>query len=482
MTEAKIETGLERVLTEIADRLSRQEEYTRRLEASLFALARLPDDAMTSTDFTLETITETPRPRRTPSEIRWPQRRPTSELDPQLAADEKNSDCDLLWAISSLVHEALIGLDKEGCVRVWNPMAEDLFGWTAEETVGKIPPFLPDDKLTEHERLATEARFGKPCREFQTIRRHKDGQLIRVELSTAGVGAGIAFTMRPIGFPCRPSHAEAKAPPTPLVSPLPADPVYDVHLQGLASVGRQVASVAHDFNNLLTIICGGSERLLEQLPESDECRDVVGLIATAGRQASDITRGLLDLACLGNETTEEYSAINRCDLASIVSSHAPILQGLLGSERSLVLSVINQPAEIAADPVRIGQVLLNLATNSRDAMPDGGTLAVEVDLAEASDYISHRKGPMALLTVSDTGIGMDADTLSRAFEPFFSTKAAGLGCGLGLSTVADIVTESGGHVIPESSPGTGTTIRILFPLHANVNLKPLLHRADELTE
>ena len=457
MTDVMPASGLEQMLTDIADRLGRQEEYTRRIEASLFALARLPDDPLTTTDFTIGNVVETPRPRHTPTDIRWPHRRNAPEPVRSLAEDDRTADSDLLWAIAGLVHDPLVGLDKDGHVRVWNPSAEDLFGWTAEETIGKAPPFLPDDKQLEHERLTADGRFGKPARDFQTVRRRKDGQLVRVEISTAGVGGGIAFTLRPIGIPCRPTFAESESsPPEPIID--------DVRIHGLAAVGRQVAAVAHDFNNLLTIICGGTERLIEQFEDGDTRREVAELVATAGRQATDMTRGLLDLACIGSGTGHAEAPAERCDLTAVVSAHAPVLQGLLGPERALVLGITNRPAEISADPVRIGQVLLNLATNSRDAMPDGGTLAVEVDFAELSDFIASRKGPVAMLTVSDTGVGMDAETLSHAFEPFFTTKAPGVGCGLGLATVADIITSVGGTVIPESSPGTGTTIRILFPL------------------
>ena len=471
MTDVMPASGLEQRLIDIADRMSRQEESTRRLEASLFALARLPTEDISGGDTIKQKMADTPTPKRTPQDIRWPSRRAVPEPARNMTEEERTGDSDLLWAIAGLVHDPLVGLDISGIVRVWNPGAEDLFGWKAEETIGKTPPFLPDDKHLEHERLMTEARYGRPEREFQTVRRRKDGQLVRVEISTAGVGNGIALTMRSVGIPCRPTTAEPESNQSePIAS--------DIHLHGLASVGRQVAAVAHDFNNLLTIICGGTERLLEQFDETDTRKEVIELVATAGRQATDITRGLLDLACLGSSSGTVEPPEQYCDLTAIVQAHAPVLQGLLGPDRALVVGVTDKPAQIAADPVRIGQVLLNLATNSRDAMPNGGTLAVEVDFAEAADLMASRKGAVALLTVSDTGVGMDAETLSHAFEPFFSTKAPGVGCGLGLATVADIVSSVGGTVIPESSPGTGTTIRILFPL---INfMGPVLHQTDEL--
>lgn len=467
MTGVMPASGLEQMLTDLADRLSRQEDHSRRLEATLFALARLPVEA--GDGAVAGDVSETPRPNPTPMDIPWPRRRAVPEPARNAADDDRSAEGDILWAVAGLVPDPLVGLDADGSVRVWNPAAEDLFGWSAEETIGKPPPFLPDDKHVEHERLTAEARFGKPAHDYHTVRRRRDGRLVRVSLAAAGAGGGVAFTARPVGVPGRPVEVAPESPPAPRQT-IPDD----VHLHGLAAVGRQVAAVAHDFNNLLTIIGGGVERLLEQMDAADTRRDVAELVGAAARQATEITRNLLDLACLGPDAADPPA--ERCDLAAVVSAHAPVLQGLLGPERSLVLGLPDRPAEVAADPVRIGQVLLNLATNSRDAMPDGGTLAVEVETIDVPDLATGMAGPVAVLTVSDTGVGMDAETLSHAFEPFFTTKGHGLGCGLGLATVADIVREIGGTVVPESSPGTGTTIRVVVPLV--VPPGPTLHRTD----
>jgi two-component system cell cycle sensor histidine kinase/response regulator CckA len=462
-------SGLEQMLTDLADRLGRQEDHTRRLEATLFALARLPADAVVTEDTVANSGAITPVPRTSSATLRNPARKPAAE-PARAADDDRSTDGDILWAVAGLVTDPLVGLDADGFVRVWNPAAEDLFGWSAEETIGKPPPFLPDDKSLEHERLTADARFGKPAHDLHTVRRRRDGRLVRVSVAAAGAGGGVAFTIRPVGIPGRPVEVANEAPPPPPPLTIPDD----VHLHGLAAVGRQVAAIAHDFNNLLTIIGGGVERLIEQFEGDDTRRDVAELVGAAARQAGEITRNLLDLACLGPD--EAAPRVERCDLAAVVSAHAPVLQGLLGPDRALVLGLPDRPAEVVADPVRIGQVLLNLATNSRDAMPDGGTLAVEVETVADPESALGLAGPVAVLTVSDTGVGMDAETLSHAFEPFFTTKGHGLGCGLGLATVADIVREMGGTVVPESSPGTGTTIRVVVPLVSPSG--PVLHRSD----
>jgi PAS domain S-box-containing protein len=381
--------------------------------------------------------------------IPWPQKR--AELEK--SADELAVESDILWAMGGLVPEALIGLDGQGLVRVWNPASEDLFGWKAEEVIGKPLPIVPLDQLLEHETLCAEARANHPQHDVRAIRRCNDGRLVRVDLSIAGMNAGVAISARPVSMPVRSTVSDHSQP-----GPIPTD----LHLHGLAAVGRQVAAVTHDFNNLLTIIGGSIEGLLEQIDLDDSRRSVVEMLSHATGQATSICRGLLDLARI--QASPKHPCDQICDLSAVVSSHSSVIEGLIGSERALVLGLTDHPVEIAADPVRIGQILLNLAANARDAMPEGGTLAVEVEIQGQPDPITNLTGPAAVLTVSDTGVGMDTETLARAFEPFFTTKPPGAGTGLGLANVAEIVSVCGGAVLPESAPGTGTTVRIFFPL------------------
>lgn len=444
MTAVEIPTsGVERLLSDLADRLARQEETSRRLEASLYALARVDHHEDS------HRVTETPRPVKTPADIPWPQRRAETEK----TADESGVESDIFWALGGLVPEALIGLDGQGLVRVWNPAAEDLFGWKAEEVIGKPLPIVPEDLRSEHDTLCADARLNQPHHDIRTIRRGRDGRLVRVDLSIAGMNAGVAISIRPVGVPRRSAETLLSRP-----APIPVD----LHLHGLAAIGRQVAAVTHDFNNLLTIIGGSIEGLLEQFDADDTRRSVVEMLSHATGQATAICRGLLDLARI--ETSTRHHSEQTCDLSAVVSSHVSVLEGMIGSDRALVLGLTDHPAEIAADPVRIGQVLLNLAANARDAMPEGGTLAVEVEIHGQPDPVTHLNRPCAVLTVSDTGVGMDTETLGRAFEPFFTTKPPGVGTGLGLANVAEIVHACGGAVIPESAPGTGTTVRVYFPL------------------
>jgi signal transduction histidine kinase len=262
----------------------------------------------------------------------------------------------------------------------------------------------------------------------------------------------VALTIRPLALPTPASAA----------SLLQSDELQDPHAQGLIAVGKQVASIAHDFNNLLTIICGGLENLRDQFDEHDSRKAVIDLVEAASLRASDVTRGLLDLARFGSTTPNPEFL--QCDLTAVTREYAPVLEGMLGPNRVLQLTVPDRPTDVPVDSVRIGQVLLNLTSNSRDAMPDGGTLTIRIERADAAILADGRAGPAAILTVSDTGFGMDSETLDQAFEPFFTTKPLGMGSGIGLSTVADIVRMAGGYIVPESHPGIGTTIQIALPL------------------
>jgi hypothetical protein len=272
-------------------------------------------------------------------------------------------------------------------------------------------------------------------------------------MSIAGTRSGIAITLRPVGIPARSVTVDPSRP-----GPIPTD----LNLHGLAAVGRQVAAVTHDFNNLMTIVGGGIESLLEQFERDDSRRAVLEMVDHATSQAKAISRNLLDLARI--DASPRPSCEQTCDLSAIVASHAAVLEGLIGSDRSLVLGLTDHPAEITADPVRIGQVILNLAANARDAMPEGGTLAIEVQIQTRTESGVEIPGPLAVLTVSDTGVGMDTETLGRAFDHFYTTKPPGQGTGIGLPIVAEIVAAAGGVIVPESAPGTGTTIRVYFPL------------------
>jgi PAS domain S-box-containing protein len=255
--------------------------------------------------------------------------------------------------------------------------------------------------------------------------------------------------------------------------------------QKMEAVGRLAGGVAHDFNNLLTIIAGYGQMLLDGLkPKDHPLRpDLEAIMEAAGRAAA-LTRQLLTLS------RRQVVHPKVVDLNLQVARMSRMLHRVIGEDIVLATSLKANPSRIKIDPAQLEQVLLNLAVNARDAMPKGGKLTIRTASVAAGDEpaaaLKVLKQQSILLSVTDTGTGMDAETLSHLFEPFYTTKAKGRGTGLGLSTVYGIVKQNGGEISIESSPGRGTAVRIYLPLAAdaiNVRVSPgRRHSAETGTE
>ncbi|HEY3547883.1 MAG TPA: PAS domain S-box protein [Propionicimonas sp.] len=233
-------------------------------------------------------------------------------------------------------------------------------------------------------------------------------------------------------------------------------------MERLESVGQLAAGVAHDFNNLLTAVIGYGELLRGSMADDDPAReDAEQILAAAGRGAT-LVRQLL---AFSRRQVLQPQVLN---LNAVIDGVVPMLRRLLGEQVELSTHLDPDLGRLLADPGQMEQVLVNLCTNARDAMPDGGALTIEtanVDLDDnyAAIHPGAIAGPYAMLAVSDTGTGMDAATASRIFEPFFTTKGQDRGTGLGLATVHGIVGQSGGHVAVYSELGVGTTFRVYLP-------------------
>jgi two-component system cell cycle sensor histidine kinase/response regulator CckA len=233
--------------------------------------------------------------------------------------------------------------------------------------------------------------------------------------------------------------------------------------QKMESVGQLAGGVAHDFNNLLGVILGYCEMLEDRLDVAEQARKMIAEIYHAGLSAKDLTRHLL--AFSRRQVVQPIFL----DLNATIARTDTILGRVIGDDVELVSVLDRDLGTIKADPNQVEQVLMNLAVNARDAMPQGGkitiaTTNVKINKTNAGQHPSAKPGSYVMLTVSDTGIGMDKETQSRIFEPFFSTKDDGKGTGLGLSTVFGIVKQSSATIDIHSEPGRGTTFKIYFPL------------------
>ncbi|MCL5745905.1 MAG: PAS domain-containing protein, partial [Acidobacteria bacterium] len=234
------------------------------------------------------------------------------------------------------------------------------------------------------------------------------------------------------------------------------------HSQKMEAVGRLAGGVAHDFNNLLTVITGYCELSLAQLDDSDSLKENIVEIRRAGERAASLTGQLLAFS------RRQMLQPQVLDLNSVVTGTERMLGRLIGEDIELVTRLNPQTGAVKVDAGQLQQVIMNLAVNARDAMPKGGKLTIEtanavLDETYVKKHIGVQPGPYVMIAVSDTGVGMDAETQNHIFEPFFTTKGRGKGTGLGLSTVYGIVKQSGGEVWVYSEPGKGTTFKIYLP-------------------
>jgi two-component system, cell cycle sensor histidine kinase and response regulator CckA len=237
------------------------------------------------------------------------------------------------------------------------------------------------------------------------------------------------------------------------------------HADKMEAVGRLAGGVAHELNNVLSVILSYGELLLVELRSSDPMREDIEEICKAGRRAAALTKQLLTLS------RQELLDARTVDLHEVLADVKAMLERVAGEDVVVLLETARSLAPITADRGHIEQLLANLTVNAREAMPHGGHITisiadVELDELFARTHLGVRPGPHVLLTVRDTGVGMDGATVARIFEPFFTTKEKGRASGLGLSTVFGIVQQSGGTIWVESEIGTGTSFKIYFPRRA----------------
>jgi PAS domain S-box-containing protein len=355
--------------------------------------------------------------------------------------------------------EVVFMTDRSGVITYVNPEFERLYGYSADDVVGIHTPRILKGGATAPDEYAS---FWQHLVNHRVVRREfanrtKAGETVYVESSANPIVSdegciGFLAVQRDVTDRKQLEQRFLQA-------------------QKMEAIGRLAGGIAHDFNNLLTAILGYSDLILERVRGNALLTDDVEEIKKAGESASRLTRQLLAFS------RQQILQPQVIDVNAVIGGVQRILDRVIGEDVRLVVDMDPRLALVTADPGQIEQLVLNLAVNARDAMPQGGRLSITtanatVDAAMARRYDGARASSYVALTVADTGCGMSADTLAHAFEPFFTTKPPGKGTGLGLATVFGVVRQSGGFVTVDSAPGVGTSVTAYVPA-ASVTLEPL---------
>ena len=357
-----------------------------------------------------------------------------------------------LALINDSTQDAIIGKNLDGTVTHWNRAAEQMYGYTAAEMIGRpISLLCPQDRPDEMVEILEKIRRGERVENFESLRVTKDGRKVDVSLSvspihdTDGKVLGATAIARNISAQKRIEDQLRQS-------------------QKMEAVGRLAGGVAHDFNNLLGIVTACTELLRNNIDA--EHGEYVENIREAAKRGAALTRQLLAFSRRQQVQPEVF------DLNVRLRDVAKLLRPLMGDDVEMSILPRSATATVEADPGHLDQIVVNLAVNARDAMPRGGKLIIETgvvdfDEAFALEHPPLTKGRYVMLAVSDNGLGMNEQTRTRIFEPFFTTKEMGKGSGLGLATVYGIVKQSGGHIWVYSELGRGTTFKIYLPCADN---------------
>jgi len=376
-------------------------------------------------------------------------RRATEELH-RRTAEQLGEYRARLASIVDSSEDAIIGKDLDGTITSWNRGAENIYGYTPEEAMGKnISLLAPSDRPDEIPGILAKIGRGETVEHLESVRVTKDGRHLNVSITVSplrdakGDVVGASAIARDITAQRRAESQLNTA-------------------QKMEAIGRLAGGVAHDFNNILGIIGACSEFLRDRIDPSAEPAQYVENIKQAIERGSSLTRQLLSFS---RSTAVKPQLL---DLNERLKDVGKLLRPLMGDDVEIMIVSKSPAAVVEADPGHLDQIVVNLAVNARDAMPRGGKFILETgtarfDEAFAQQHQNMAPGNYVVLAVSDTGSGMDSPTAARIFEPFFTTKGPGKGTGLGLATVYGIVKQSAGHIFVYSEAGHGTTFKIYLP-------------------
>ena len=357
-----------------------------------------------------------------------------------------------LQAILDTAVDAIILIDSLGSILTFNPACEGLFGYEPKEVIGKnvkmlMPPVYADhhDTYLANYRRTCDRKIIGVGREV--LAQRKDGSIFPIRLS---VGE---------------ARQEDKAIFVGIISDLTERRATEEQLrrsQRMEAIGQLTGGIAHDFNNLLAIVGGNIELLLEQPELGTDARELAIEAMEASQRGAEMVKRLLAFA------RKQQLEPRPIDLNERLPNLVQLLRRTLGEAVHIEARSADKLWAAQADPNLVDDAIVNLAINARDAMPGGGTLTIEtsnvfLDADYAEQHVDVTSGEYVMLAVSDTGVGMTPEIAARALEPFFTTKPAGRGTGLGLSQVYGFVKQSGGHVGIHSEPGVGTTVKLYLP-------------------
>lgn len=359
----------------------------------------------------------------------------------------------LLESVVNNVTDGLVSIDEKGVIHSFNTSAATMFGYSEAEVIGRNVKILMGEPFhSQHDQyLANYLRTGQ-AKVIGLGRRvegrRKDGKIFPIQISVREFAVD---GNRHFSGVIRDTTKEREL----------EDQLRQA--QKMEAIGQLAGGIAHDFNNVLTVILGYTDILLRTLPEDDPKARSVGMIHEAGKRAASLTEQLLAFSRRAVIRPAEL------DLNVAVTEAEQLLTRLIGENIDFQIVLHPEPLTITADPGQLGQVLLNLAVNGRDAMPAGGMLTIETFAAEIDEEYAQlhpyaTPGSYAVVAVTDSGHGMTAETKARIFEPFFTTKGLGKGTGLGLATIYGIVKQAGGYIDVYSEVNKGTTFKVYFPI------------------